>query len=49
MVCRGCGHVYQISSGIPNMVCYITLPKWRLFPLINNVFPQLLAEHEVGR
>jgi multifunctional methyltransferase subunit TRM112 len=20
MVCRGCGHVYQISSGIPNMV-----------------------------
>jgi multifunctional methyltransferase subunit TRM112 len=21
MNCRGCGHVYQISSGIPNMVC----------------------------
>ncbi|KAJ9124695.1 hypothetical protein QFC24_003062 [Naganishia onofrii] len=20
MVCRGCGHVYQISSGIPNML-----------------------------
>ena len=29
MVCRGCGHVYQISAGIPNMVSHLNDPQCR--------------------
>jgi multifunctional methyltransferase subunit TRM112 len=25
MTCRGCGHVYKIANGIPNMVSLFTL------------------------
>ena len=43
MTCRGCGHVYKIANGIPNMVSDSTCLNEALLT------EQLLAEHEVSR
>lgn len=49
MTCRGCGHIYPISNGIPNMVSL--LPP--IFVISRDRTKahavQILAEHEVGR
>jgi hypothetical protein len=47
MTCRGCGHIYPISNGIPNMVSQVPADSHVGMPA--DVLLQLLAEHEVGR
>ncbi|KAK4687394.1 multifunctional methyltransferase subunit TRM112, partial [Tremellales sp. Uapishka_1] len=50
MNCRGCGHVYPISNGIPNMV-RVASSSLLLRKACGGLMrvAQLLAEHEVGR
>ena len=48
MTCRGCGHVYPISNGIPNMVSS-ELVRTFVRSLLRSLQPKLLAEHEIGR
>ena len=46
MVCKGCGHVYLIKNGIPNMVSIIVLCISDGEEL--TYVAKLLAEHEIG-
>lgn len=56
MTCRGCGHAYPVSNGIPNMVSHQvwynkekSQKKKKEKGTDKFVFDKLLAEHEVGR
>lgn len=53
MTCRGCGHAYPVSNGIPNMVShqvwYNKEKSQKEKGTDKFVFDKLLAEHEVGR
>ena len=47
MTCRGCGHVYRIANGIPNMVSSSYTRGPHVYDTADPA--QLLAEHEVSR